>query len=47
MTRDRLLVQMKPDHATNSFKFGMTTVVTTTELYDVLIGGVVLYPMGF
>jgi hypothetical protein len=26
---------------------GVTVVVTTTELYDVLVGGVMLYPMGF
>ncbi len=47
MTRERLLVQMKPDHAPNSSRLGVTIVVTTVELYDVLVGGVVLYPMGF
>jgi len=47
MTRERLSVQMKPDHVTDSFRLGVTTIVTTAELYDVLVGGVVLYPMGF
>jgi hypothetical protein len=47
MTLERLLVQMKPDHATNSFRLGVTTVVTTVESYDVLVGSVVLYLMGF
>jgi hypothetical protein len=26
---------------------GVTIVVTTSNSYDVLVGGVVLYPMGF
>jgi hypothetical protein len=47
MTRERLLVQMKLDHATDSSRLGVIVVVTTVELYDVLVGGVVLYPMGF
>jgi hypothetical protein len=47
MTRERLSVQMKPDHVTDSSRLGVTAVVTTTESYDVLVGGVVLYPMGF
>jgi hypothetical protein len=47
MTHERLLVQMKPDHATNSFRLGITTVVIVAESYDVLVGGVMLYPMGF
>jgi hypothetical protein len=47
MTHERLSVQMKPDHATDSFRLGMTTVVTTVESYDVIVGGVVLYLMGF
>jgi len=47
MTRERLSVQMKPDHVTDSFRLGVTVVVTTIELYDVPVGGVVLYPMGF
>jgi hypothetical protein len=40
-------VQMKLDHATNSSKLGVTTVVTTSESYDVLVGGAMLYLMGF
>jgi hypothetical protein len=47
MTRERLSVQMRPDHATNSSRLGVITVVTAVESYDVLIGGVVLYPMDF
>jgi hypothetical protein len=47
MTRERLSVQMKLNHATDSFRLGMIDVVTTTESYDVLVGGVVLYSMGF
>ncbi|CAK9271192.1 unnamed protein product [Sphagnum jensenii] len=47
MTRERLSVQMKPDHVTDSSKLGVTTVVIAAESYDVLVGGAVLYPMGF
>jgi hypothetical protein len=47
MALEKLLVQMKPDHVTDSSRLGMTTLVTATESYNVLIGGVVLYPMGF
>jgi len=47
MTRERLSVQMKPDHVTDSSRLGVTVVVTAAESYDVLIGGAVLYPMGF
>ncbi len=47
MTRDRLSVQMKSDHAIDSSRLRMTIVVTVVESYDVLVGGVVLYPMGF
>jgi len=47
MTRERLLVQIKLDHVTDSSRLGVTTVVTTAKSYDVLVGGVVLYPMGF
>ncbi len=47
MTRERLSVQMKPDHVTDSSRLGVTIVVTTIKSYDVLVGGAVLYPMGF
>jgi hypothetical protein len=47
MTRERLLVQIKPDHVTNSSRLGMTVVVIAVESYDVVVGGVVLYSMGF
>jgi len=47
MTCERLSVQMKPDHVTDSSRLGMTVIVTTAESYDVLVGGALLYPMGF
>jgi hypothetical protein len=47
MTCERLSVQMKPYHVTDSSRLGMTTVVIATESYDVLVGGVMLYLMGF
>jgi len=40
-------MQMKPDHVIDSFRLGVIVVVTTAKSYDVLVGGVVLYPMGF
>jgi hypothetical protein len=47
MTRKRLLVQMKLNHVTDSSRLGMIALVTTAKSYDVLVRGVVLYPMGF
>ncbi len=47
MSRERLSVQMRLDHATDSSRLGVTVVVIVVESYDVLVGGVVLYPMGF
>jgi hypothetical protein len=47
MTREKLSVQMISDHATDSSRLGLTTIVTAAESYDVLVGGVVLYPMDF
>jgi len=47
MAHERLSVQMKPDHVTDNSRLGVIVVVTTAESYDVLVGGVVLYPMGF
>jgi hypothetical protein len=38
---------MRPNHAIDSSKLGVTVVVTIVELYDVLIRGVMLYLMGF
>jgi hypothetical protein len=43
MTREKLLVQMRLNHAINSSRLGVTTVVTIAESYDVLVGGVVLH----
>jgi len=47
MTRERLSMQMRSDHATNNSRLGTITVVATVESYDILVGGVVLYSMGF
>jgi hypothetical protein len=47
MTCERLSMQMKPDHATNSSRLGVIIVVTVAKSYDVLVGGAMLYPMGF
>ncbi len=47
MTHERLSMQMKPDHVTNNSRLGMIVIVIAVESYDVLIGGVVLYLMGF
>jgi hypothetical protein len=47
MTRERLSVQMRLNHVIDSFRLGMIAVVTIVESYDVLVGGVMLYPMGF
>jgi hypothetical protein len=40
-------MQMKSDHATDSFRLGVTIVVITIESYDVLVASAVLYLMGF
>jgi len=42
MTCEKLSMQMRPDHTTDSFRLGVTDVVTVTKLYDVLVGGVML-----
>ncbi|PTQ38247.1 hypothetical protein MARPO_0052s0045 [Marchantia polymorpha] len=47
MTTDSILMQLGHDHAHDSSKFGVHAVVTSAESYDVLVDGVVLYPMGF
>jgi hypothetical protein len=38
---------MRRDHATDSSRLGVITVVIVAESYDVLVGGAVLYPMDF
>ncbi len=38
---------MKLDHVTDSSRLGVTIVVTAVESYDVLVGGGLLYLMGF
>ncbi len=47
MRRERLSILMKPNHAINNFRLGMTAIVTAAKSYDVFIGVVVLYSMGF
>jgi hypothetical protein len=47
MTRERLSMQIKPDHATDSSRLGVIAIVTTVESYDVLVGGAMLYSIGF
>ncbi|BBM99110.1 hypothetical protein Mp_1g18790 [Marchantia polymorpha subsp. ruderalis] len=47
MTKESIAVQLRHDHAHNSSQFGVRAVVTSAESYDVLVGGAVLYPMGF
>ncbi len=47
MTRERLSVQMKSNHVTDSSRLGVIVVVAAAESYDVQVGGVVLYLMGF
>ncbi|OAE25150.1 hypothetical protein AXG93_3217s1680 [Marchantia polymorpha subsp. ruderalis] len=47
MSRERISVQVRHDHAQDSSQFGVRAVVTSVESYDVLVGGAVLYPMGF
>ncbi|PTQ34011.1 hypothetical protein MARPO_0084s0073, partial [Marchantia polymorpha] len=47
MTRESIAVQLRHDHPHDSSQFGVRAVVTSAESYDVLVGGVVLYPMGF
>src|SRR5450759_2103335 len=46
-TRDHVSVQVRLDHATDSSSMGVSAVVTSAESYDVLVGGAVLYTMGF
>jgi len=38
---------MKLDHAIDSYRLGVTVVIIVAESYDVLIGGALLYLMGF
>jgi hypothetical protein len=47
MTHERLSVQKRSDHATYSSRLGMIVGVIIAKSYDVLVRGVMLYPMGF
>jgi len=46
MTREKLLMQMKSDHAIDSSRLGVIVVIIAIESYDVLVAGVMLYLMG-
>ncbi|OAE21940.1 hypothetical protein AXG93_242s1210 [Marchantia polymorpha subsp. ruderalis] len=47
ITREGISVQLRHDHDRDSSQFGVRAVVTAAESYDVLVGGAVLYLMGF
>jgi hypothetical protein len=47
LTWERLSVEVMPGHATNNSNVRVTAVATQAQSYDVLVGGAVLYPMGF
>ena len=47
MTRQDLTVRLHSGHATDDSMLKVRAVITSAESYDVLVGGAVLYPMGF
>jgi hypothetical protein len=47
LTKINTLVQLNPNHPTNQSIIQVQVVVTIGLSYDVLVWGVVLYPMGF
>ncbi|OAE26911.1 hypothetical protein AXG93_3882s1010 [Marchantia polymorpha subsp. ruderalis] len=47
MTKESVSVQLRHDDARDSSWLEVCAVVTSAELYDVLVGGAVLYPMDF
>ncbi|OAE22373.1 hypothetical protein AXG93_2318s1200 [Marchantia polymorpha subsp. ruderalis] len=47
MTKESIAVQLRHDHPHDSSLFGVCAVVTSTESYDVLVDGAVLYLIGF
>ncbi|OAE32716.1 hypothetical protein AXG93_4407s1030 [Marchantia polymorpha subsp. ruderalis] len=47
ITKERISVQLRHDHAQDSSQFGVCAVITSAKSYDVLVGEAVLYPMGF
>jgi hypothetical protein len=46
-TKTNILMQLNPNHPTNQLSIWVQTMVTNVISYDVLIKGVVMYPMGF
>ena len=47
ITRHDILIHLNPRHTTVSTIIKVKAIVTHALSYDVLVGGVVLYPMGF
>lgn len=47
MRRQRISVQLRHDYPRDSLQFEVRAVVASVESYDVLVGGAVLYPIGF
>ena len=47
ITRNDLTVQVQPKHTSDSSTMEVRAVLAGADSYDVLIGGAVLYPMGF
>jgi hypothetical protein len=47
MTRHALYVRLQPYHPTNGSTMKAKFLVTNAMSYDVLMGGVALYPTGF
>jgi hypothetical protein len=45
--KTNILMQLNPNHPTNQLSIWVQTMVTNAISYDVLIKGVVLYPIGF
>jgi hypothetical protein len=46
-TKANTLVKLNPNHPTNKSTIQVQVVVTNALSYDVLVWGVMLYPMGF
>jgi hypothetical protein len=46
-TKTNTLVKLNPKHPTNQSTIQVQVVVTNALFYDVLVWGVMLYPMGF
>jgi hypothetical protein len=47
LTKTNTLVKLNTNHPTNQSTIQVQVVVTNALSYDVLVWGVILYPMGF